>query len=482
MVLAAASLFWVSTAQAAPHCADAPYPMGSGQSYADYAAPLHRTECTKDWTVLVYMSADNDLAPFAYWDLYEMEAGYKSGKIYSGSTYRSDVLVQFDAPKAPNEDGGIRRLHIFQSPHPYTDAYDLPHFKAATPATIESPVVETLPKDGPVAPEAHEERFREFLRWGMSHYPSKHYLVVVWGHGRGWQGVGFDSTQKGYLSIPALRRSFQAVSDEFLDGDPIDVYAADSCLMQMIEVATELAPVTRFMVGSTQVQNFLGLPYRRLFYELNTGHFAGYPESLHMDDEPYLLAKMMPKVFRASFNGGLQSHFSPEAIREITMSSLSSSELQFLLLPALQGLGTALKAYLEEDPLRGVQVQYLAQNAPKFLGGAQDFGIFLGLLSEHLIEEAAKADPSAAAQTLSEAIETAREALQRTVLDHAWGTRYDDPEDPFFLPGWFKAVSLWLPSDPDEYARLAPQYRASSLYRSTPAWDGWLDFLYAPGR
>ncbi|MCC7440373.1 MAG: hypothetical protein IT285_02000 [Bdellovibrionales bacterium] len=455
------------------------YQPGSGLPYEEYSRPLDRAGCLKEWTMLVYMVASPDLAPYAYWDLYEMEAGYRSGRVNAGSTLRTDLVVQFDGPDAE----GIRRHHMFQSREPYSDAWDLSHFQTSTPASVESPVVETLPESGPLPPEAHEARFREFLRWGFANYPAKRTFVVVWGHGRGWKGTAYEASQGGYLSIPALRRSLSSVSEELLEGRPIDVYAADSCLMQMVEVAAELAPAARFIVGSTQVQNFLGLPYRRLLFELNTGRFAGLAESLQVRDEGYLLARMIPKVFRASFNGGLQSRFAPQAIREITMSALSSSELNHLLLPALDQFGLALLAYLQEDPLRAADLQFVVERAPKFLGGAQDFGLFLGLLLQHLYEEADWLPGSAfspTADALRQDLEELRQALERTVLEHARGTRYEDPSDPFFLPGWFRAVSLWLPVSESEYLSQAPSYRGSRLFQSSPAWEGWLKFLYAP--
>ena len=33
---------------------------------------IDRSSCYKDWTILVYMAADNDLHPYALWDLEEM--------------------------------------------------------------------------------------------------------------------------------------------------------------------------------------------------------------------------------------------------------------------------------------------------------------------------------------------------------------------------------------------------------------------------
>ena len=84
--------------------------------------------------------------------------------------------------------------------------------------------------------------------------------------------------------------------------------------MQMLEVSYEIGAGARFVVGSAQVQSYLGLPYRRLLYELNSGRFNGLRKdsrgSLDSEDEPLLLARMIPQLMKSSLNPrgqGLQS-------------------------------------------------------------------------------------------------------------------------------------------------------------------------------
>jgi hypothetical protein len=60
------------------------------------------------------------------------------------------------------------------------------------------------------------------------------------------------------------------VKHRSLGGRPIDILAADACLMQMLEVANELSDQAEYIVGSAHLQNPFGLPYRTLFHDLNT--------------------------------------------------------------------------------------------------------------------------------------------------------------------------------------------------------------------
>lgn len=85
-------------------------------------------------------------------------------------------------------------------------------------------------------------------------------------------GIAFRQSSNSWLDIPGLKYALDSFARK---NDVVDVYASDACLMQMLEVSYELSDSARFIVGSAQVQNFLGLPYRRIMYELNTGRFNG---------------------------------------------------------------------------------------------------------------------------------------------------------------------------------------------------------------
>jgi hypothetical protein len=474
--------------------------------YPKYAARVRRADCYKEWTVLVYMAADNDLTPYAYWDLYEMEAGYESGRNYGGSTIRNDLVVQLDTAG----DRGVRRLHVFQAPEPYNPHLDKADFDTRTEEDIRSPVAMRVPEEK----TTEAAKLRKFLEWGISKYPSRHYMVVVWGHGQGWisekgvfagrrfGGLAFNSSQGTYLDIPSLKETLEGVSKDLLGGKPIDLYASDACLMQMAEVATELSGAARFVVGSTQVQNFLGLPYRRLLYEMNTGRYLGERRGSKSpsEDLPYLAAKMLPKIFKASMQpGGLQGRLAPEGIKSITMSAISSSELREALMPALKDLNAAITDFLAEDPLRGIDLQQLLMDAPSVQGGAKDLGSFLTLLKNSLrsvngvgvgggqgmggngggqgVGGGAAAGP--AASRLLVAVERAQGALGRTVLNYALGTDYSEREQQLYLLG-FRAFTVWLPVSEQEHAARIADFAKSLFYRAT-GWAGWLAAVFPAG-
>lgn len=477
--------------------------IAAGESYAAFRARLQRPACAKEWTVLVYMAADNDLFPYALWDLYEMEAPFAASGA-AASTLKTDLVVQVNGPAADDQ----RRLHMFAAGEPYS-IKQKQDFVNGSLDRVRSPVVARVPETG--TPEA---RLTDFLLWAAKEYPSRHYLVVVWGHGQGWRaypvsqqaegrtlrasdlpgsfpsatpdpgfgGIAFEKSSGRALDIPALRsalRKFRAAT-----GRPIDVYAADSCLMQMLEVAHELSDEARFLVGTTQVQSYLGLPYRRLLYELNTGRFNGERNALRPSadgsDEPLLLARMLPGLTKQSLDPrrGSQGRSDQAAQARMTSGAVSATEAKQLLVPELKRLGEALRAFVAEDFYRGLDLQVVLPNVPAIEGAAQDLGIFLGLLETVLQEERSVTGAlSPAALRLAAALPPAKAALDRAVLSYAYGDDYGVDSlrrTVGFVP---RALSLWLPSSAREYSLRRGEFLRSRFFRDTD-WSSWLDLVY----
>ena len=474
-----------------------------GESYEAFRARLKRPACEKEWTVLVYMAGDNDLFPYALWDLYEMEAPFK-GSESAASTIKTDLVVQVNGP-ATNDQ---RRLHMFAVGDAYTTKRK-EDFAGAGLDQVQSPEVTRVPETG-----SPESRLTDFLLWAAKEYPSRHYMVIVWGHGQGWRaypvsrkaeskrfrasdlpssfpsaapdqgfgGIAFEQSSGRALDIPALRASLRKFRQA--TGKPVDVYAADSCLMQMLEVAHELSDEARFLVGTTQVQTYLGLPYRRLLYELNTGRFNGERKAarpgVDVADEPLLLARMLPALSKQSLDPrrGTQGRSDHESYARMTAGALSSAEAKNFLLPELKRLGEALRGFVAEDSYRGLDLQVVLQNVPAIEGGAQDLGIFLGLLESLLREEReSKGTLSPAASRVAELIPGVAAALDRSVLSYAYGDAYglnSLRRNAGFVP---RALSLWLPTSNREYSLRRGEFIRSRFFRET-AWAAWLDLVY----
>ena len=476
--------------------------------YQTFAERLPRERCRKAWTVLVYMAADNkDMPPYAYWHLHSMEAAFAEPGQSAASSLDADVLVQLDLLQPV----GVRRLHMMRSPEPYQPDLDADDFRRSMPADIRSPIVELLAEET-IPPE---ESLRRFLDWGVSEYPADRYLVIVWGHGLGWRpaglpgntydpavlrgGVAFDDTQRAVLDTPGLRGALAAVARDRLGGRPIDVYASDACLMQSLEVATELADVSRYVVGSEQIEDYLGFPYRTFLPALNgTAPAPPAPAACPQADAACGAAAMLPRLQRDAFlPGGLYAEVSPEAAEGFTLSAVAAGALTREVHPAMHRLGAAIAAYVREDPLRGIDLQVLLDvprslgaGTPGFLGGTRDVGVFLAGLRE-LVEEEAKRNaegPTPAVTRLLQAITSARAALGKAVIAAALGEEYEEDRYTGRL-----GASVWLPHDEQELAARLSFFASSRFYDQPQApqgaasasppdgpWRTWLELLFTP--
>ena len=78
-----------------------------GRDYETFYNRLDRNNCVKEWSVFIFMNADNDLSDYSYLDLHEME--------FLGSTLDMDVIVQLDTV----QNTGSKRLHIAHDSRPY---------------------------------------------------------------------------------------------------------------------------------------------------------------------------------------------------------------------------------------------------------------------------------------------------------------------------------------------------------------------------
>lgn len=467
---------------------------------------IDRRACHKDWTILVYMAADNDLSPYALWDLAEMEGRF-AGKTRAGSTLNSDLVVQVDT----DDLSGVRRLHMFQrDDRPYRSPQSKAEFAGLDLNSIASPVVSMEPETVPHSKPSHTERLHTFLEWALREYPSENTMVILWGHGQGWTaypsgpttipgrllsetdipdivhalpqpgirktfgGVLFLPQTGERLTIPDLRDIFSDVVTRTLEGNPIDLYVSDACLMQMAEVATELAPFTRYISGSAQVQSYLGLPYRRLMYEINSGRYLGTGRLTGGRDRALLVAKMLPSLAERSFNPtkGDQGKADPEAHKNFTMSSLYSAGLVTEFSDSLSAFSMAMIEYLNEDQFRALDVALVMRSAPSFMGGGKDLGAFLGLLRILLDKERLQKGASQSSERLYLQIDRLIDSIDASTVARAYGESYLSASTPFYLLG-YRAFGIWIPSNAQEFRERSADFAQSSLH----AKSHWLDWV-----
>ncbi len=118
-------------------------------------------------------------------------------------------------------------------------------------------LLETLPQ----ASMGDGGTLRDFLQYGVEHYPAEKMCVILWDHGSGSidgvandQNFDFDSLTLAEIEL-ALEDVSQTMTDKF------EFFGLDACLMANYETAHMLSPYARFMVASEEIEPSGGWDY-----------------------------------------------------------------------------------------------------------------------------------------------------------------------------------------------------------------------------
>lgn len=246
-----------------------------------------RPPAKAEWTVMLYMNADNDLDPYALMDFEEMAAVRHSPRV--------NVVVQLDRYGSGDTDaqwGETRRFLMREYLKP-TRSNSLRGF--AEEANMGDPAT-----------------LGNFVSWARRQYPAERYMLVIWSHGDGWRrperatpgrrgtpdvrerervvkkaeelltnglltedalaSLGLEQTPLGgqYRTIsqdetnnhdPLYNREIQDALEGVPGGARLDVVGFDSCLMQMLETGYAMRNAAGVMVGSEELEPLRGWQY-----------------------------------------------------------------------------------------------------------------------------------------------------------------------------------------------------------------------------
>lgn len=248
-----------------------------------------------EWTVMVFLNADNDLEEYGIHDFYEMSD--------VGSTAEVNIIVQIDRSNgwfvwpAGADWHQTLRFHIKRdmAPVPASAIEDLGEVNMGSGAAL-----------------------ADFVKWARAKFPAKRYFLDIWDHGQGWrlrrvlpldpraerygdllryrialleaemavEDIRFlsandpprpilspNTTVAGsvrYISIDdtdggdkLFNREIQDSLEALLDGDRLDVIGFDACVMAMVETAYAMRNIATVMVGSEELEPGTGWDYRK---------------------------------------------------------------------------------------------------------------------------------------------------------------------------------------------------------------------------
>lgn len=202
----------------------------------------------ENWTIMVFMSADDSLLPFAEIDIREMQ---KVGSL------------------GPHDN-----LHIFVELHQ----------KAGDPA-FRFKVGEALEELTSMGGVGNKTVLIDFLRWVTGRRPDDRYMLVLWGHA---YRFGFGRFDDDLLMLDELTG---ALENFFNSGKRLDILGCDACAMSKVDIAHALKDTVKYLVASQTVIPFSGWPYQKVLKEFRDNSGLGSLE----------LAKRTLKHYRDSY-------------------------------------------------------------------------------------------------------------------------------------------------------------------------------------
>ena len=168
----------------------------------------------REWSILVYMSADNNLESAAIADLIEMEKSKLNTKNVS-------VLVLLDRnPSYDSSNGNWKN----------TKLYRLKTNNVSDTNEILSEEIECL-ELGLSSSSQNELDMSAYMSLSRSikfmyeNYPANQYGVILWGHGEGWRGFCYDETSENRMTLTQLNSGLK----NGLNGKKLDFIGFDSC-------------------------------------------------------------------------------------------------------------------------------------------------------------------------------------------------------------------------------------------------------------
>lgn len=119
------------------------------------------------------------------------------------------------------------------------------------------------------------QTLRDFLVWGVQHYPARKYALVLWNHGGGSiSGFGYDEDYHYDTLLlvelkKALKDAYEATNTK------LELIGFDACLMASIETASIVEPYTNYLIASAELEPSIGWEYSSFLKKASMNELNG---------------------------------------------------------------------------------------------------------------------------------------------------------------------------------------------------------------
>ncbi|TET06799.1 hypothetical protein E3J79_00970 [Candidatus Dependentiae bacterium] len=262
----------------------------------------------KDWTLIFYLAADNDLGPFAVRNIKQMAN--------VGSTANMNIIIHLDI-KTLGKKKVTRRFYVEK--------------EKLIQVNINDPITQKMDSGDP-------QTLISCFKWGITNFPANKFALFLWDHGTGpldpvtgrifnanelftynattnkldldrsigfleyisiieslskleQRGICWDDSTGNYLTNQKLDFALRTICKECLRGGKIDLLGFDACLMNSIEIAATIKKYTHIMVGSQEVVLGSGWNYQKVLVPF-----------LHHSLDPVAFAKHIVQAYDETYN------------------------------------------------------------------------------------------------------------------------------------------------------------------------------------
>ena len=316
------------------------------------------------------MAADNDLAAYARADLDEIS------KVIYGQN-QVDLKVEVHLPSQ-----SFRELH----------------------ADDHSSSEEIMPMT------SAKDQLASFLDWAFD--KSKENILILWGHG---QGPRLSNSTSSFGGIFTGSENYTPLSTETLatiiSDRSIDLLIFDMCLMQNIITLEHLKNKAPIVIGSAQIQNFIGLPYDKVINEMR--------KNISLEN----LSKEIVKI---------TAQIMPN--KNYTFSAFYNGKNQNILL-ALETLNKEILDLFLQDPYYEFIFSTYFIDLPSFPGNYIDLGMYIGILKKIDYEN------KIFSKKLRKKIQKVQDEINFSLIEKRYGSEYIEGNRPYFVE-FFQGLSV----------------------------------------
>src|SRR5262249_29763285 len=231
-----------------------------------------------DWTVMIYMAADNSLADESVWAITEIleTESQLEGRV------KIEVLFDSIAVGMPTKiysipTNGQGTFHTTPGTRigrlrTLGKIFSIPIGSPASAKDVNQIPTQSVPRGGMLENASDRRVLKAFLIKTLKKHRNTRQLLVLSGHGSGAVG-DFLSGKRAQqaISITGLANALEEVTIEVFGENheyKFDIIGMDSCLMSMAEVAYELRNRANILIGSEGFEPETGWPYKEIIPEV----------------------------------------------------------------------------------------------------------------------------------------------------------------------------------------------------------------------